>query len=225
MNKKLPSKSEIRKFQLQLLSWFSNNKREFPWRNKNVSSFEKIITEILLQRTTATTVSEFYYKFFAIYKTWDDLASDKISNIENTLKPIGLWKQRASKLKKLSCSIIERGGDIPKKRKEIDSLDGVGQYVGNAIELLIYNRRKPLLDVNMSRVLERYFGPRKLSDIRYDPYLQELSVKVVNAKNSIEINFAILDLSALVCKSRKPDCGNCPLTLSCKYALECVISK
>ena len=39
----------------------------------------------------------------------------------------------------------------------------------------------------MARVLERYFGPRNLADIRYDPYLQELAHKVVDADDAIHI--------------------------------------
>jgi len=78
-------------------------------------------------------------------------------------------------------------------------------------------RPKPLLDVNMARVLERYFGPRQLTDIRYDPYLQNLSHQVVNHENSKQINWAILDFAALICKSRNPKCVTCFLSAGCKY--------
>ncbi len=69
----------------------------------------------------------------------------------------------------------------------------------------------------MARVLERYFGPRKLVDIRYDKYLQELSYKVVNHDYSKNINWAILDLAALICKAQAPKCIKCPLKLKCEY--------
>ncbi|MFM7022382.1 MAG: hypothetical protein ACKOXB_05350 [Flavobacteriales bacterium] len=76
----------------------------------------------------------------------------------------------------------------------------MGQYISNAVELVVYNKPSPLIDVNMARVLERFFGPRKMADIRYDPYLQELAYKVVNHKNAKEVNWAILDFAALVCR-------------------------
>ena len=44
--------------------------------------------------------------------------------------------------------------------------------VANAILLVCHEQPEPLLDSNMARVIERVFGPRKLADIRYDPYLQ-----------------------------------------------------
>lgn len=56
----------------------------------------------------------------------------------------------------------------------------------------------------MARLLERFFGKRRLSDIRYDPYLQTLAYKVVNVENSEEMNWAILDYASLICKKNFP---------------------
>jgi A/G-specific adenine glycosylase len=95
----------------------------------------------------------------------------------------------------------------------------MGQYITNAFELFILKRASPLLDVNMARVLERYFGKRKLSDIRYDPYLQTLANKIVDHQYSKEINWSILDLGSLICKKTNPLCNNCPLESKCKKVL------
>ena len=48
--------------------------------------------------------------------------------------------------------------------------------------LLCHNQPFPMIDVNMARVLERYFGTRKLVDIRYDNYLQSLAKRVVSLR-------------------------------------------
>ncbi len=82
---------------------------------------------------------------------------------------------------------------------------------------MIYKKPYPLLDVNMSRVLERFFGPREMSDIRYDPYLQDLAYRVVDIPEPQEINWAILDFAAAVCKARTPICEGCPLNEKCKF--------
>lgn len=110
-----------------------------------------------------------------------------------------------------------RHGVIPVDRVELNKISMFGQYIGNAIELQVFKRNKPLLDVNMARVLERYFGPRKLSDIRYDPYLQNLAHRIVDHDLSKQISWAILDFAASICKSRKPVCAICSLSASCKY--------
>jgi len=78
-----------------------------------------------------------------------------------------------------------------------------------------------LLDVNMARVLERYFGPRKLvdmADIRYDPYLQTLSWQVVKTR-PVGLNWAILDLGAMICTANNLKCSSCPMASTCLFQL------
>ena len=57
------NKNEIKFFRNELLSWFESNKRDFPWRKDGISNYEIILSEILLQRTKAETVSN-YYNYF-----------------------------------------------------------------------------------------------------------------------------------------------------------------
>jgi A/G-specific adenine glycosylase len=111
-----------------------------------------------------------------------------------------------------------RRGRFPKRRNEIEELPGIGQYIASAILLFSSGAKEPLLDVNMARVLERCFSPRKLVDIRYDPWLQALARMVVDHKQSAEINWAVLDLAAAYCSTRQPDCVACPLRKCCRYA-------
>ena len=54
------SDSEIVEFQGNLLTWFNKNGRRFPWRNKSISNYQKVLSEILLQRTRAETVAGFF---------------------------------------------------------------------------------------------------------------------------------------------------------------------
>ena len=69
----------------------------------------------------------------------------------------------------------------------------------------------------MARVLERLFGPRKLVDIRDDPHLQSLSRAIVKGKRAACVNWAILDLAAVVCTIKNPACDECPLRGYCQY--------
>ena len=112
--------------------------------------------------------------------------------------------------------MVKRNGRLPKDREELESIPFMGQYIANSVELVIFDQPSPLVDVNMSRVLERFFGSRKLADIRYDPYLQELSYKIVEHESAKEINWAILDFAALICKP-KPLCLICPIALKCNF--------
>ncbi len=112
--------------------------------------------------------------------------------------------------------MVKRNQQLPKSREELESIPLMGQYIANAVELLIYNKPSPLIDVNMARVIERFFGKRLLSDIRFDRYLQSLSSKVVQHSNPKGINWGIIDFAALQCKT-KPNCMSCSLRAKCKY--------
>jgi len=211
------SNKRIIEFQTKILHWFDTNARAFSWRKKNISQYEVIISEVLLQRTKAETVSSFYDRFLTCYPDWNSLANADVEELEEMLRPIGLFRQRASRIKNLAVKMVEFNDFLPSKRSELDKIPFFGQYIANAIELQVFGRAKPLLDVNMARVLERYFGPRQLADIRYDPYLQKLSHKVVDHECSKQISWAILDFAAAVCKSRKPACSSCSLSENCKF--------
>lgn len=216
----LITKNSVKYFQKALLDWFKRNGRNFPWRKEGKTEYEVIIAEILLQRTKAITVTKYYPVFLKKYPNWQILSLANEDELQEMLKPLGLHVQRAKRLFKLSKEMKNRGGRFPKTRSEMEQMPMIGQYIANAIELLIKGQKKPLLDVNMARVLERYFGPRKLADIRYDPYLQEISYRVVDINNPKYINWAILDYAQLVCKAKNPLCRECLLFEKCKFFLE-----
>ncbi len=113
--------------------------------------------------------------------------------------------------------MVSRAGRLPRTREELESLPGIGQYVASAILCQVYGEREPLLDVNMARVIERYFRPRKLADLRTDPVLQGYARAILPRARVKEFNWAVLDFAALVCKARDPRCGDCPLKRGCRY--------
>lgn len=189
-------KKKIRQFQKDILKWYKVNGRKFPWRNKSATNYHRIISEVLLQRTRAETIGKFFPKFIKKYPSWKKLATASIKQLEKDLQPIGLYRQRSKLLHAFAQEMKKRNGRFPHQREELEKIPFVGQYIGNAIEMFVFNRPRPLIDVNMARVLEKHFGKRKLSDIRYDPYLQELCLYVVNNRKCKEINWAILDYSA-----------------------------
>lgn len=209
--------SEINKFRRILLEWAKKNLREFPWRKDNLSNYKRVIAEVFLQRTKAETISKFITGFYKKYPSWKKLAAAKENELREFVEPVGLVNSRVDVLQKLSSEMVKNGGRVPCDREKIDKLPGVGQYIANSIELLCCGKPLPLIDVNMARLLERYFGPRKLADIRYDPYLQELAKKVVDCEDSVKVNFAVIDFSHLVCTLKKPKCEKCRLKRKCQY--------
>lgn len=198
-----------------LRDWFPSEGRALPWRSTSTSVYQKICVEVLLQRTRAETVAAAYEPFFRRFPDWEALAQTDVSEIEEVLKPIGLWRRRALALAGLSRFAAARGGCFPKNRREIEAAPGVGQYVAGAVLLFQYGRREPLLDVNMARVIERAVRPRRLADIRNDPWLQDACRWLVRRGDAASVNWATLDLAAAYCKARAPRCGKCPVAQAC----------
>lgn len=209
--------SEIEYFQEKLLDWYQNNGRTFLWRNKSATNYELIISEVFLQRTKAETVSRFLPDFFKIYPSWKQLGEASEIELQEITKPLGLYKQRGNRLYKLAQELKKRNGRFPKERNQVTEMSMMGQYITNAFELYILNKKSPLLDVNMARLLERFFGRRKLADIRHDPYLQTLAYRVVNIDEPKKLNWSILDYASLICKKSKPLCFQCLLNSKCKF--------
>ena len=167
-------------------------------------------------------VARLFPIFVRRYSSWFQLANANRKELIELIRPVGLWQRRSATLLNLASEMSKRKGRFPKNREEIEKLPGVGQYIASSIMLLCYNSRQPLLDSNMARLLERYFGPRRLSDIRFDPYLQCLSKTVVNCEKAVTLNWAILDFAAMVCLTRSPRCGECPLSSKCRFYGEMV---
>ena len=213
----LPSPREIAWFRRRLFKWFAANRRDFPWRKNSATNYTKIVSEVLLQRTRAEVIAAFLPGFVKRFPSWEALAKSDKRQLAIFLKPIGLWKRRSVSLDKLAKQMAATKGRFPRVRERIEELPNVGQYITNAILLFVHREREPLLDSNMARVLERFFGPRQLADIRYDPYLQSLARAVLAKNDPVLMNWALLDHAAVVCKISRPRCNECPIAARCRF--------
>lgn len=204
-------------FQTTLLEWFAKFGRCFPWREEEATNYERIISEVLLQRTRAETVARFYADFFSRFPSWEKLMEATEDDLRQCLSPFGLNKLKAARLHKLAKQIKSRQGILPDEKDVVRELSLFGPYTANAFELLVLNKPSALLDVNMARLLERYFEPRTLKDYRFDKQLNAIAKSVTDHPRSKEINWAILDFAAMICTTKNPKCANCLLNYFCYY--------
>lgn len=209
-------KRKISRLRKDLLHWYRGHGRDLPWRRDAAKEYEKICVEVLLQRTRAEVVAAIFCSFFQRYPTWNALAGSELLELEEVLRPLGLWRRRAQSLKSLATYAAGHDGVFPSVESELRSVPAVGQYVANAVLMFQHGQARPLVDVNMARVLERFVRPRRLADIRYDPWLQAASHWLVRTGDPREVNWAVLDFAALVCRARQPNCLECPVKARCK---------
>lgn len=199
-----------------LKDWAKAKGRDFRWRSSSAGTYQQVVVEVLLQRTTATAVAAFFEAFVTKYPDWSQLAGAKVEDLEDLLKPLGLWRRRAKSLIGIASYAAHNDGQFSSDPSEHRHVPAVGQYVSNAILQFQHGRAVPLLDANMARVIERFVRPRKLADIRHDRWLQEASHWLVR-RDSREVNWAVLDFAALVCKARNPTCPACPVSSRCNF--------
>jgi A/G-specific adenine glycosylase len=177
------------------------------------------VAEILLQRTTAAGVAHAYIGFLKRYPSWIVLAQAPLQGLENALRPLGLWRQKALAFQHLAQSIVTNGGVVPDTRKELERLPGIGPYTASAVLSIVYGRTEPLLDVNMARLLDRFLGPPEGIEAKPTRTLHTPALRLVSCKCGLQVNWAVLDFGALVCRARRPLCPECPLRARCHYAM------
>ena len=200
------------KFATRLLEWFSLNARSFPWR-RETDPYRILVAEKLLQQTTYGHVMKVYDVFFEKFPDIQSLSQAKVSDIEDTIRRLGFQRQRARQFKKIGLTIVgKHSGEIPSTKEDLLKLSGIGNYVANAVLCFAFDKDEPIVDMNVRRVVGRYFGWKKIKDKEIEKRLGGLIPK----GKAKQFNWGIIDFSALIC-SRKPKCRKCFLSDHCSY--------
>ncbi len=202
----------------KILNWYNLNKRTLPWR-KNVSQSKKhyytLVSEFMLQQTQVVTVIPYFNRFI-----------NKIPNLKKLSKIpdrelIKLWEglgyySRVRNLKKTAKIIISKyHAEIPNNYEDLISLPGIGNYTANAILAIAFNKSYIPLDGNIERVLKRYLYLRKDKEIQKDNLIKKKSIFGISSRAS-DYAQALMELGAMICKPKNPECGGCPISKNCK---------
>jgi A/G-specific adenine glycosylase len=176
-----------------------------------------MIAEFMLQRTRADQVEPVYKQFINRYPSIVSLSKAKIKNVVEFTKHLGMhW--RAKHIIAAAKFIVKHyTGRIPSNREKLLEIPGVGEYVAGAILTVAFQKPEWVIDSNIARFLNRYYGLGLQGEIRRKKKIIELSKQFFNHKNPRKLLFAILDFTALLCLPRNPLCQSCHLKRKCKY--------
>jgi len=199
-----------------ILKWGKDNFRDFPWRNTK-NPYHIFIAEFLLQKTHSKMAERAYHIFLNRYPTITDLNEARLQDIQGIFKKIGLM-YRAERIKAIAKLILNESHEIPKERKKLLSLPGIGKYMTNAILCFGYNQRVPIVDVNVARILMRFFGLPEANRPQNNKIVWEKALEILPEIEYKRYNWLLLDFGSIVCSS-KPKCSICPLICECKYKI------
>ena len=199
-----------------VLSWFKQNGRKnLPWQIK-VSPYKVWVSEIMLQQTQVITVIPYFKRFMKRFPDVQTLANSSPDEVLHYWTGLGYYARARNLHKTAKIITKEYQGIFPLSLNEVMSLPGIGRSTAGAILSLSCDKRFPILDGNVKRVLTRYHGikgwPGKK---KIENKLWSLAELYTPRKLTKQYTQAIMDLGATVCTRRKPDCDICPLTLTC----------
>lgn len=191
--------------------------RQFPWRTRR-TAYRVLLAEKLLQQTAARPqVVEAYRQLIEYCPTPARLGCADIRKLKEIIKPLG-FLYRAKELKTLGKTLSTRyRGRVPRNLELLRQLPGVGDYAARAVLTFAFGKAVPIVDTNVARFLNRFFGLDSplLSNPARNKVLLDLAAKLLPRENSSLFNFAVLDLCAGICVPKKPRCEICPVRLAC----------
>jgi A/G-specific adenine glycosylase len=207
-------------FGRKLRAWYRRSSRDLPWRRTR-DPYAVLVSELMLQQTQVSRVLTKYGEFLDRFPTLSDVARARPARVMEAWSGLGYYA-RAKNLHKLARHIVREGaGALPAEPEALRRLPGIGRYTAGAVASFAFERRAPLVDTNVARVLRRVFvpavDPRSSAGARV---LWELAERLLPRSGATAYvhNQALMELGALICTARVRHCARCPVRRECATA-------
>ena len=198
-----------------LLQWYSQNKRDLPWRRSS-DPYKIWLSEILLQQTRVQQGLPYYHKFIESFPNVKSMAIASEQEILALWQGLGYYSRARNMHKAAQLIVKELNGQFPNTYKELKQLPGVGDYTAAAIGSFAFSESVPVLDGNVFRVISRLFDISvPIDKPKSRAIFKELLNEMIPLQDPGTFNQAIMEFGALQCKP-KPVCSSCPLVTYCQ---------
>jgi A/G-specific adenine glycosylase len=207
---------EINQTRKLLIKWYRRHHRRLPWRETK-SPYRIWVSEVMLQQTQVQTVLPYYQQFLHDFPDLKTLANADLQAVLKAWEGLGYYA-RARNMHRAAKEILQRhNGEFPDFRDALRELPGVGDYIASAVLSIAFNQPYAVVDGNVKRVLSRLC---ELSE----PVNKSFSYKTFKAaaeglldhRQPGIFNQALMELGALVCTPKNPDCRDCPIRSRCR---------
>ena len=177
--------------------------------------FQLLVAVILSAQTTDKSVNKVTPQLWQHYPTIAHLAAANVVDVENDLRTIGLYKNKARNIVKTARAVLQDfDGVVPKTHKELESLPGVGRKTANVVLAEIYKVPSIAVDTHVSRVAKR------LNISAQDASVTEIEhdlMKKIPKRDWIVTHHRLIFFGRYFCLAKNPKCAICPVQSYCKY--------
>jgi A/G-specific adenine glycosylase len=202
-----------------LVPWFDEHARDLPWRRPDTTPWGVLVSEFMLQQTPVNRVQPVWLDWMARWPTPSALADAAQSDVLRAWGKLG-YPRRALRLHAASVAIATEHDDVvPSDVDTLLALPGVGAYTARAVVAFGYRRRAPVVDTNVRRVIARaVHGAGDAGPPRTKADLADASA-LLPSDDAVAARFsaALMELGALRCTARGPDCHGCPALPVCAW--------
>ena len=202
-------------FQHEIVNWYSQNKRELPWRNTK-NPYVIWLSEIILQQTRVEQGLPYFNAFHEAYPTVQDFANATEDEVLKLWQGLGYYSRGRNMLHTAKQVLALHNGEFPTGYSTLIQLKGIGDYTAAAIASFSSDEEKPVIDGNVFRVLSRYFGiTTPINSTSGKKEFSQLAEELIQGQIPSLYNQAIMEFGALQCKPKSPLCPVCPLQTGC----------
>ncbi|MEV5594158.1 A/G-specific adenine glycosylase [Streptomyces sp. NPDC052496] len=201
--------------------WFDEHARDLPWRRPEAGAWGVMVSEFMLQQTPVSRVLPVYEQWLARWPRPADLAAEPPGEAVRAWGRLG-YPRRALRLHAAASAIQERhGGDVPREHAQLLALPGVGEYTAAAVASFAYGQRHAVLDTNVRRVFARAVSGRQYPPNATTAAERKLARALLpqDEETAAKWAAATMELGALVCTARGPECVRCPISAQCAWRL------
>ena len=194
-----------------------HGRSELPWQQGR-DPYRVWLSEVMLQQTQVPTVQTYYARFLQRFPDLHALAAAGEDDVLALWSGLGYYA-RARRLHQCARVVVrEHGGIFPRTAAALAQLPGIGRTTAAAIAAFCFHERAAILDGNVRRVLARALGfAHDLALARHQQTLWQLAEDLLPPAPAHMPAYTqgLMDLGALVCTPRRPDCARCPLQPIC----------
>ena len=177
--------------------------------------YELLISVMLSAQTTDKRVNEVTKDLWNKYKTLEDLKNADINDLKSILRPLGNFNKKAVYTKEIATMIVDKyNGIMPRKRKDLESLPGVGRKTTNVVFSELEIEPQIAVDTHVERVSKRLGLANNNDDvIEIERRLRKIFKRINWSKRHLQLVL----FGRYYCKAINPMCNECKLKEICKY--------